>query len=100
MKDTYVLIGTKGLWENTEKCITFTFPIEKEVTRIDENGEDITKNIPYILQFIDSTRFMVSVLPSLVKNVNRDMMVKNVKLVELNMCIATVFFNTQILKMI
>ena len=32
------------LGENTEKCITFTAPIEKEVTRIDKNGEDITKN--------------------------------------------------------
>ena len=35
--------------ENTEKCITFTVPIEKEVTRIDKNGEEITKNIRYIL---------------------------------------------------
>ena len=25
--------------------ITFTVPIEKEVTRIDETGEEITKNI-------------------------------------------------------
>ena len=44
--------------ENTEKYITFTVPIEKEVTRIDKNGEGITKNISYILQFIDSVRFM------------------------------------------
>ena len=28
--------------ENTEKYITFTVPEEKEVTRIDENGEKIT----------------------------------------------------------
>ena len=33
-------------------------------------------------------------------NVNSDMMVTNVKLVELNISIAIVFFNTQILKMI
>ena len=33
------------LGENTEKCITFTVPIEKEVTRIDKNGEEITKKI-------------------------------------------------------
>ena len=32
--------------------------MEKEVTRIDENGGEITKNISYILQFIDSARFM------------------------------------------
>ena len=36
------------LGENTEKYITFTVPIEKEVTRIDKNGEEITTNISYI----------------------------------------------------
>ena len=40
------------LGENTEKCITFTIPIEKEVARIDKNGKEIIKNIYYILQFI------------------------------------------------
>ena len=40
------------LGEDTEKYITFTIPIEKEVTRIDKNGKEITKNISYILQFI------------------------------------------------
>ena len=33
------------LGENTEKYITFTISIEKEVTRIDKNGEEITKKI-------------------------------------------------------
>ena len=42
------------LGENTEKNITFTLPIEKEVTRIDKNDEEITKIISHILQFIDS----------------------------------------------
>ena len=37
------------LGENTEKYITFIVPIKKEVTRIDKNGEEITKNIPYML---------------------------------------------------
>ena len=87
----------------------FTVPIEKEVTRIDKNGEEITKNISYILQFIDSARFMASSLSNLVNNLfegihrikcNLNMMIKNVKLVELNVSIATVFLNTQILKMI
>ena len=36
------------LGENTEKYITITVPIEKEATRIDKNGEEITKK--YILQ--------------------------------------------------
>ena len=35
------------LEENTEKYITFTVPIEKEDTKIDKNGEEITKK--YIL---------------------------------------------------
>ena len=32
--------------------ITFTVAIEKEITRIDKDGEEVTKNISYILQFI------------------------------------------------
>ena len=32
------------LGENSKKYITFTVPIEKQVTRIDKNGEEITKN--------------------------------------------------------
>ena len=56
------------LGENTEKYITFTIPIKKEVKRIDKNGEQIAKNISYILQFIDSARFMASSLLNLVNN--------------------------------
>ena len=33
------------LGENTENSVIFTFPIEKNVTRIDKNGEEITNNI-------------------------------------------------------
>ena len=47
---------------NTEKYITFTIPIEKGVTRIDKNGEEVTKSISYILQFSDSARIMASSL--------------------------------------
>ena len=56
--------------ENTEKNITFTVPIEKRVTRIDKNGEEISKNISYILQFTDSARFMASSLSNLVNNLS------------------------------
>ena len=56
------------LGENTEKYITFTVSIEKEITRIHKNGEEITKSISYILEFIDSARFMVSSLSNLVNN--------------------------------
>ena len=58
------------LRENNEKYLTFTVPIEKEVTGIDKNGEEITKNVSYILQFIDSARFMVSSLLNLVNNLS------------------------------
>ena len=58
------------LGEKTEKCMTFTVAIEKEVTRIDKNGEEITKNISYILQFIDSARFMRSSLSKTVNNLS------------------------------
>ena len=36
------------LRKNTEKCITFTAAIEKEVNGINKNGEEVIKNISYI----------------------------------------------------
>ena len=83
-------------------------PIEKEITRIDKNGEEITKNISYALHFIDSVRFMVTSLSLSVifpkeftkLNVNTDIKIKNVNFVELNINISTVFSNIQTLKMI
>ena len=56
--------------EDTEKYINFTVQIEKEVTIIDKNGEKVTKNISYLLQFIDSARFMASSLSNLVNNLS------------------------------
>ena len=56
--------------ENIEKYITFTVPIEKEATRIDRNGEEVTKNKSYILQFIDNLRFMASPLLNLINNLS------------------------------
>ena len=50
------------LGENTKKYVTFTVPSEKEVTRTDKNGEEIIKNISFILQLIDNPRFMASSL--------------------------------------
>ena len=58
------------LGENDEKYITFTVPIEKEVTRPNKTGENITKNISYILQFIESTRFTASSLSNLINNLS------------------------------
>ena len=63
----------------------------------------------YILQFIDSTRFIASSSSILLimflnhfieLNVNSDTMMKDVIHVVLNISIATVFLNRKILKMI
>ena len=43
---------------------------KKKVTLIDKNREEITKNISYILQFIENTRFMASLLSNLVNNLS------------------------------
>ena len=56
------------LGENTEKFVIFKVPIEKEITRINKNGEDIIENISYVLQFIDSVTFMASSLSNLFNN--------------------------------
>ena len=50
------------LQENTEKCITFSFPIKKEL----DNGKTIT----YKIKFIDSFRFMSSKLSDLIYNLS------------------------------
>ena len=55
----------------TQLCI-LEKGIEKEVTRIDKNGEKITKNISCILWFIDSARFMASSLSNFVYNLSEE----------------------------
>ena len=83
----------------------FALQIETEVTTIDRIGDDITINISYTLQFIDSARFIIKahyqillitflkVLKEFIElNVDSEMMIKNLKLVELNKSISTVFF--------
>ena len=47
------IIRDSRVGESTEKYITFTVPVEKEFTKTDKNGEEITKNVPCILQFIE-----------------------------------------------
>ena len=88
------------LGENTEKYITSSVPVEKKVIKISKNEEEIAKAISYIFKFIDSARFMAGLLIILLRefiklNVNRDMMIKNVKLAELN-----INANIQVLKVI
>ena len=36
--------------------------MEKEITKVDKNGEELTKNISYIVQFIATGRFITSSL--------------------------------------
>ena len=57
---------------HAEKQATFTVPVEKEATRIDKNEKEITKNISYVLQFIDSARYMASSLSSVVNNLSEE----------------------------
>ena len=58
------------LGENTEKYITFSVPIKKQITKIDKDGNDKIVNISYKIKFIDSFRFMSSSLSSLVDNLS------------------------------
>ena len=54
------------LGENTEKFKTFSVPIEKEVTKIDKDGNESVVTISYKVKFIDSARFMASLLSNLI----------------------------------
>ena len=78
------------MFRKKHRKINFAVP-KKEVTRIDKNGGEITKNISYILQSIDSARLIA-------RSLNTETITKNAKFAELNISIATVFMNTQTLK--
>ena len=41
------------LGENTEKCITFSVPIKKEITKIDKDGNDKIMKIYSLLEALD-----------------------------------------------
>ena len=86
--------------ENTEKYITVTVPIETEVTWNDTNGEELKKiHLTYykllILQDLWQSLHQILSIIFLKKfielNVNRDMMIKKLRLLELNISFATVF---------
>ena len=50
------------LGESTEKYITFSVPIKKQITKIGKDGYDKIVNISYKIKFIDNFRFMSSSL--------------------------------------
>ena len=53
---------------SSKKCKKFSVTTTKEVKRIDKHGEEITKYISYKLQFVNSARFVASLLSNLVDN--------------------------------
>ena len=54
--------------EKIEKSTKYSVPIEKEVTKIDKDGNKSIVTISYKIKFIDSARFMSSSLSNLVDN--------------------------------
>ena len=60
----------KCLGKNTEKYMTFSVPIKKEITKKDKNGNDKITKISYKIKFIDSYRFMSTSLSNLVSNLS------------------------------
>ena len=58
------------LGENTEKYITFSVPIKKEITKIGKDGNDKVMKISYKINFIDSFIFMSSSLSNLFDNLS------------------------------
>ena len=58
------------LAENIEKYITITVRMEKKLQELIKMEKKLQKSIFYILYFIDSTRFMASLLSNLVNNLS------------------------------
>ena len=51
-----------------EKYKTFSASVEKELAKIDEDGNESVLTISYKVKFIDTGRFMASLLSNLVDN--------------------------------
>ena len=65
-----ILESSKSQQKNLKNRLlvyNFTVP-EKEVTRIDKNGEEVTKNVSYIIT--DSSRFISSSLSNFINNLS------------------------------
>ena len=76
-----------SLGKNTEKYISITAPIEKELTRIYKNGEELIQIWQAYYQILS----IICVKKFIKLNVDMDTMINNVKISELNVSIATVF---------
>ena len=95
-----------SLGDNTKKYKTFSVPVTKKVKRVDENGRETIKTISFRLQFIDSARLKGSSLSNVVNNraegirktkIYMDMIIANVKRVDLNTKIVSAVLNRQTL---
>ena len=69
--------------ENTEKCKTFSIPIEKKVTNIDKDGNESLFTISYKVTFIDRARFIL-------------LIISQKKFIKLNVKIVVVFLNMKV----
>ena len=67
------------LGENTEKYITFSVPIKKKITKTYKVGNDKIVDISYKIKFIDSSRFMSSLLSNLVDNLPEILLITYLK---------------------
>ena len=76
---------------NTKMCKNFFVPVEKEVRKIDKDGNVNVVTISYKIKFIESTRFMATSLSNLVDNLHKEFKNLNVKIV-------IVFLNTKVTK--
>ena len=54
--------------ENTEKYKKYSAPIEKEVIKVNKDGNENVVIISYKIKFIDSPRYMTSSLSNLFEN--------------------------------
>ena len=71
VRDHWHYTGKNKVYHFVKKELA-TVLIEVEVTRIDKNGENITKYISYILQFIESAGFMATSLSKFVNNLSEE----------------------------
>ena len=60
------------LGENRENFKTFSVQIEKEVTKIDKDGNEIVVTISYKINFIHSARFTATTLSNFVDNLTEE----------------------------
>ena len=58
------------LGENTEKYITFSVPVKKEITKRDKDGNDKASKISCKIKFIDSFRFMPCSISNFLDNLS------------------------------